>query len=268
MTSETTAVDRSQLWFRRFAHRPHAGLRVYAFPFAGGSAAVYRPWTESLPASVELCAVQLPGRQDRIMEPAPADCAELVGVLADVLEPERTDIPFAFFGHSMGALLSFELTRELRRRGRPLPVALGLSGWPSPRDIPREGYADLTDEEFLRVLTRLGGMPDDVLNSPDLLHLVLPTLRADFRVVESHVYREEELLDLPLSVFGGTADPFTVHGALELWGRETTGKVMVRHYSGRHFFLLDHARSVISSFVGDIRAALDRAAASPAGGRA
>ncbi|MEU1284235.1 thioesterase domain-containing protein [Kitasatospora sp. NPDC005856] len=250
--------DPAALWFRCFEPRPHAAWRLFAFPFAGSGAAVYRPWTVHLPSTVELRAVQLPGRQDRIAEPAEHDLAELVGRLADEIEPLLTERPFAFFGHSMGALLAVELTRELRRRGAPQPLALGLSGWPNPRGgLPRESYEGLSDEQFLDRVTRLGGIPDEVLAAPELLDLVLPTLRADFTVVESHVYREQEPFDLPVSVFGGTGDPFTVAGGLADWQYETSSATTVRQYPGRHFYLLQHAPAVLGAFAADVRAALD-----------
>jgi medium-chain acyl-[acyl-carrier-protein] hydrolase len=262
MTGRTAPAERTALWFRCFRPRPYAGVRLYVFPFAGSGAGMYRTWCERLPASVELRSVQLPGRQDRIDELPVTECADLVTALTDVLEADllqgrQGEQPFAFFGHSMGALLAFEVTRELRRRGRRLPVTLGLSGWPTPRSgLPHRPYSHLSDEEFLLVLGRLGGMPDDVLGAPDLLQLVLPTVRADFTVVESHTYRHEAPLELPLSAFGGAADPFTVAGGLESWQQETSARVTARYYPGRHFYLLDQADAVAAAFVGDIRAAL------------
>lgn len=261
MTLDTTsASERSLLWFRCFRPRPQATVRVYVLPFAGGGAAFYRTWADRLPASVELRAAQLPGRQDRMAEPPVTDCAELVRSLTDVLVDDARGRTFALFGHSMGALLSFEVARELRRRGAPAPVLLGLSGWSSPRGgLPHSRYSDLSDEEFLDAVRRLGGMPQDVLDEPDLLRLVLPTLRADFSVAESHRYRPEPPLDLPVSVFGGTADPFTERRGLEEWQRETTAPVTVRHYPGKHFYLADHADAVAEMFTADLRAARDLA---------
>ncbi|MHB9857125.1 thioesterase II family protein [Streptomyces sp. YIM S03343] len=258
--SPSSPVQRTELWFRCFERRPYAVGRIYAFPFAGGGAAVYRGWVDRLPASVELRAAQLPGRQDRMAEPPVTDLAELVRTLADILLDDLADLdhgPFAFFGHSMGALLSFELARELRRRGGPLPVLLGLSGWSSPRGgLPHERYSGLSDQQFLFALRRLGGMPQDVLNAPELLRLVLPTLRADFAVVESHTYRQEPPLRQPMSVFGGISDPFTERRGIEEWRHETTAPVTARHYPGKHFFLLEEADAVAVAFAGDLSRAL------------
>ncbi|WP_069811175.1 thioesterase II family protein [Streptomyces sp. TP-A0874] len=251
------AAERSARWFRCFRPRPQAAVLLYALPFAGGGAAFYRAWADRLPASVELRAVQLPGRQDRMAEPPAVDCAALCRSLASALRDDLSDRPFALFGHSMGALLSFELARELRRLGERAPVALGVSGWSSPRDrLPHGRYTTLSDAEFLTVVRRLGGMPQDVLDEPDLLSLVLPTLRADFQVVEGYSYREEPPLDLPMSVFGGVSDPFTERQGLEGWQQETTGPVTVRHYPGRHFYLTEHADAVAGAFLADLRAAL------------
>jgi medium-chain acyl-[acyl-carrier-protein] hydrolase len=242
----------SARWTIAFAPRPAATMRIFALPFAGGGASVFRPWALALPAWIELRAVQLPGRQDRVAEPPMTDMGAIVEALADALAPDLT-IPYAVFGHSMGALLGFELVRTVRRRKLPEPVRLAVSGWPSPRIRPRAGtLAELPDDEFLRALQDLGGVPDAVLAAPDMLAFALPALRADFAVCAGYEYEPESLLDVPISAFGGSADPLSSREALATWSDETTLAVSVRFYPGDHFYLLHHMHAVCRDLVGDL----------------
>jgi medium-chain acyl-[acyl-carrier-protein] hydrolase len=249
-------------WVIRFRPRPEATARLYGFPHAGAGAPAYRAWAGLLPAAVELRAVQPPGRQDRIREPAFTDLPGLVAALADALGPELGELPFAFFGHSMGALVAFELARELRRRGGPLPVLLGVSAWRGPQ-VPRAlpPVSDLPDPELVAHVRRLGGMPEPVLEEPELLASVLPTLRADYRLCEGYRYRPSAPLDRPISVFGATADPLAGPAELEAWAAQTTRPLSVRVFPGRHFYLLDRLAEVVGAYASDLERELQAAAA-------
>ncbi|MGK5631435.1 thioesterase II family protein [Streptomyces sp. URMC 123] len=243
-------------WFVSFDDRPEASLTLICFPFAGASAPAFRPWLPLLPRSVALRAVQLPGRQDRMREPAMTGHREIVDALADAMAERPPERPYAFFGHSMGALLAFELTRELRRRGAPAPVLLGVSGWPAPSGVPSYApISGLPDDRFLAAVATLGGMPDEVLAEPELINVLLPSLRADFGVCERYRYRPGEPLDIPLTVFGGTRDPMTTMEGLRGWRTESTRPVRVRQYQGDHFYLLQHAPAVVGALVDEIRGA-------------
>ena len=123
---------RNDVWIKRSGHYPQTCFRLFCFPYAGGGASIFRTWPERLPPDIEVCAIQLPGREDRFGEPTFENLSSVIDVLADVLCP-YTDFPFAFFGHSLGALISFELTRRLRRQKTPCPMQLFVSGHRAPQ---------------------------------------------------------------------------------------------------------------------------------------
>jgi len=216
---------------------PRAHLRLFCFPYAGGGASAYRGWAASLPADVEVCPVQLPGRESRLREPAFVRPEPLVLALADVLQP-LLDLPYAFFGHSLGALIAFELARELRRRAQPLPVHLFVSARRAPQVPARERpIHDLPEEEFLAELRKLKGTPEEVLQHAELMRLLGPVLRADFAVNETYAYVAGEPLDLGISAFGGLGDEEVTREDLAQWSDHTRGPFRLRMLPGDHFFL-------------------------------
>ena len=238
--------------------RPRASsapdVRLFCFPFAGGGAAMYVQWARLLPASVELCAVQLPGRETRRDESPQTRFFPLIEALADALQPWLVP-PFALFGHSMGALLAFELTRELRRRGRPLPGRLLLSGRQAPT-VPDQGLPiqQLPDAEFVAQLTqRYGGIPDAILRDPDFLQLFLPTLRADFDVLASYIYRPEPPLPVPMSVYCGREDPRVQRESLMDWRWQTTGGFETRWFAGDHFYFQADREPLMQALCADVQ---------------
>jgi medium-chain acyl-[acyl-carrier-protein] hydrolase len=245
-------------WLAYREINPRARLRLFCFPYAGGGASSYRGWSAALPADVEVCPVQLPGRESRLREP-PFDRLEpLVGALADALRP-HLDLPFAFFGHSLGALLSFELARELRRRGAVLPLHLFASGRRAPQVPAREeNIHDLPEAEFLVKLRELNGTPEEVLQHSELMRLLVPVLRADFAVNETYVFRPDEPFEMAISAFGGLADQDVTREDLVGWREQTRGAFRLRMLPGDHFFL-HGARDLLTEAV-----ARDLATLSPA----
>ncbi|KRV49622.1 hypothetical protein AQ490_20105 [Wenjunlia vitaminophila] len=245
-------------WFPRLRpDGPDATVRVYCLPFAGGAADAYQPWADHLPDWVRLRAVQLPGRGGRAGEPAAASVAEVVSGVADAIAGEDDGLPFGLFGHSMGALLAFELTRELHRRGGAQPVLLGVSGWPAPDTglphVPFTGrLAPLTQEQFVQVMGGMGAISPQVLADPALLDQVIPPMQADFAVIEAYEYRAGDRVTVPVSVFSGTGDPLTPMEKLHGWAAQTTGAVRVRRYEGDHFFLFDHTAAMVKTFTDDL----------------
>ncbi|MDX6528414.1 MAG: hypothetical protein QOH41_704 [Blastocatellia bacterium] len=229
-----------------------ARLRLFCFPYAGGAAAIYQSWQESLPPTVEVRPVQLPGRGTRMRETPFNQLSDLVDATARALVP-YLDKPFAFFGHSMGALLSFELTRRLRREHGLSPVQLFLSG----RRAPRFPHLDpvtynLPDREFLDELRRLKGTPPEMLENAELMQLMLPLLRADFEVCETYCYSDEPPLECPVTVFGGLQDIDVGRTYLEPWREETSGSFSLRMLPGDHFFLQASKDLLIGSLVRDL----------------
>jgi medium-chain acyl-[acyl-carrier-protein] hydrolase len=225
-------------WVLRLRPDGVTRLRLFCFPYAGGAAGVYRSWPDDLPSDVEVCAVRLPGREARLSE-RPFETAErLVAEAADALAP-LLDAPFAFFGHSMGALVAFELARELRRRGGPEPVRLVVSGARAPhRPNPDPPVRHLPDREFLEeVRVRYDGIPGAVLAHQELLDLLTPCLRADFTLVETYSYSVEAPLACPISCFGGHGDVRVSPEDLDAWGAQTSATFSLRMFEGGHFFL-------------------------------
>lgn len=232
-----TITAPSSAWVRPPQPNPQASLRLFCFPYAGGGASVYRLWPEALPAQVEVCPVQLPGREGRIQETAFARLVPLVQTLAQLLRP-YLDIPFAFFGHSLGALICFELARQLRRQTGLSPVHLFVAACPAPQ-LPASDRPihQLPEAAFVAELRRLNGTPELVLQDPDLLDLFLPLLRADFELYETYTYLAEAPFECPLSAFGGLRDQRVDRSALAAWREHTTGDFGLRMFPGDHFFL-------------------------------
>jgi surfactin synthase thioesterase subunit len=186
---------------------------------------------------IELCPVQLPGREDRFSEPSFTRLEALVAELAQALAPYM-ETPFAFYGHSLGALVSFELTRTLRRQQRPLPIHLFVSGCVAPQLPATEPpIHQLPDEDFIQALRGLNGTPDAILQNAELMRVLLPLLRADFALYETYTYLPEEPLGLPISAYGGLEDSRAPRESVEAWRAQTAGKFVVRMYPGDHFFL-------------------------------
>ncbi len=227
----------AERWLAYREPNPRARLRLFCFPYAGGGASVYRGWAASLPGDVEVCPVQLPGRESRLRETPFTHWQPLVEALAEVLPP-YFEMPFAFFGHSMGALLSFELARLLRRRGGALPVHLFVSGRRAPQLPAREEpIHELPEAQFIEKLRELNGTPEEVLQHGELMRLLLPILRADFGVNETHQFHDEEPFDFGISAFGGLGDEDVNREDLELWKTHTRGRFRLRMLPGDHFFL-------------------------------
>ena len=196
-------------------------LRLFCFPFAGGNAALFRPWQAILGPEIALSAVQLPGRGARVFEPPYVDLDLLVAALQQQIRP-WLDRPFAFFGHSLGALVAFELTRALRRAGLPMPCALWVSGaeGPQTREI-RHRLHDLKPADFTAALRDYGGTPQEVLDEEELMALLSPGLRADFALSERYVYRPQPPLDVPLHLLRGEDDPYVDARRAAGWSLES-----------------------------------------------
>ncbi len=212
-------------------------LRLFCFPHAGGGSGMFRGWREGLKGIAGIAPACLPGREQRLGEPPMESMEQLVTALVQAIRP-LLDGPFAFFGHSMGAVVAFELVRALRRAGVNLPTVLIVSAARAPQF--REHYTPLPDpseEEFLDQLRRLEGMPVEVLEHPESLNVVLPALHADARLYRRYVYRPEPSLPLPLVAFGGREDPNVRPEHVDAWREQTSAKFEWREFAGGHFYL-------------------------------
>lgn len=228
----------STQWLTVSDPRPDAELRLFCLPFAGAGANTFREWPSVFGPRVEIAAVRLPGREQRIRERPVIDPVEVASTIA-----AAADRPYAIFGHSMGARLAFEVVRELRRTGRPLPLRLYPSGI-NPPHLPTMGpFAGLSkrsDEELLTGVAEGGGVPDAVLAVPELLSLFLPVLRADLTWVDDYVYTEGPPLPVPVVAFAGDTDPVAPPSRMDGWHDHTEAGFTLHTLPGGHFFFLDH----------------------------
>jgi len=228
-------------WFH-VVRRASAARRLYCFPYAGGTITAFRPLASDIRRDVELCLASLPGRGPRLSEPPEDDLHRLVSSLADgVLEPGAHE--FAFFGHSMGALLSFEVARELRRRGSRLPAGVIVSAARAPQFVgsgDERRHHDLPTDEFIHYVRSLGGTAPEVFDSPELMDLLLPALRADFKICESYRHVDGPPLSSPLMVLFGEQDAEVRPQHVAGWPLHTTRECTLRGFIGGHFFIERH----------------------------
>lgn len=228
---------------------PQAHLRLFCFPYAGGSSVIFRSWTNSLPATVEVCAVEIPGRGRQIKLPPFNRIEPLVEAIASNIHP-YLDKPFAFFGHSMGGLVSFELARLLRKKYAITPAHLFISGRRAPQ-VPnsKPPIHNLPEPAFVEELRHLNGTPKAVLENAELMQLFLPILRADFAVLETYVYTPEPPLNCPITVFGGIQDSEVGCDELQVWQEQTTATFSLNMFLGDHFFLHSAQSLLLESLV-------------------
>lgn len=224
-------------WFTTNPLTAGASLRLFALPFAGGGAALYRQWSQRLPG-IDVVPIRLPGREARISEPAYSTMGPLVEALAAAMRP-MLDRPYALFGHSLGGLISFELAHRLRELGLRQPSALLVSAYRSPeRRSKRAIMHHLPEAEFIRELRDYGGLPEQILDFPEVLQLMLPTVRADFSLFETYAYRERMPLEIPIFGFSGTEDCIVPASEMVNWRDKTTAGFVANEIEGDHFFVV------------------------------
>lgn len=224
-------------WFPYAVPNPAARLRLFCLPYAGGASVLFRSWADYLPPSIELYPVELPGHGTRGYEPVLSRMRRLTQAIAEGLYP-ALDKPFALFGHSMGALVCFELARLLRRAYHVSPVCLFVSAHRAPHlPDPDPSTYMLSEEDLIQKLQTLEGTPREILEQPDLMQLVLPNLRADFAVCDTYTYRDEAPLDCPIAALGGNDDAEIRREQLEGWREQTSSAFGVYMFPGGHFFI-------------------------------
>jgi len=243
----------SETWFITQTTRPQAPVQLFCLPHAGAGASAYALWPREFGADVEVHAYIPPGRERRFAEEAEVDPAAVAAAVA-----ERTDRPFALFGHSLGARLAFEVVRELRRNGRLLPLRLFVSGCTPPddgrTDDVYDGLSALDDEAMLERLVATGNIPEEVLDEPGLVEMLLPSFRADFTWLDTYVYHDEPPLPIPVSAFAGDADESAPPQRMAGWRRHTTSDFALHAFSGAHFFLVDRLAEVVARMGADLAA--------------
>ena len=233
-------------------------VRLFCFPHAGGSAAIYCFWSRQFPEDIEVCPVNLPGRGARLEESPCSRLLELAGAVTRELTP-FLDVPFALFGHSMGALLSFEIARELERREVPAPLCLFASGYRAPQIPPGPPIHHLPKDELLAAVERrYGAMPDAVIQSRELMEFVLPVLRADMEMCETYAYENGQPLSCPIQALGGTDDSWVGRSHLLPWREQTRAAFTLRMFPGDHFFVQTAEHWVRQTLSADLQRMVDR----------
>ena len=227
-------------WFIRPQPKLAPAARLICLPYAGGSAATYVPWAKSLPAEVELIALQPPGRGSRMNEAPHAQMQPLVAELMRVF-PRITERPYVLFGHSLGSRVAFEVTLQCQLKGMPLPARFIASGSRAPHLTKRElPIHDLPDAQFVEALRDLDGTPEEILNNSELIQWLLPLLRADFRIADQHLAPRIPL-NCPLTVLAGTEDETVSPSEVEAWRELAAGDFAIHWVAGGHFFV-EHNR--------------------------
>jgi medium-chain acyl-[acyl-carrier-protein] hydrolase len=239
-------------WVRPLKLNPNPQLRLFCFPHAGGGASLFRLWHKSLPAAIEVCPIQLPGRESRVRERPYTDLIEMVEDLYRVLLP-ALDFPFVFFGHSLGALVAFELSRLIRKRDGILPAHLIVAACPAPHSPDQHPPVHhLPRREFIDSLKQMEGTPEEVFKDPGLIDFFLPLLRADFTVYETYLYYRDTPLDCPISAYGGLGDDGVTEESLRQWGDQTNSTFIKRMFPGNHYFLRDNPRELFQAVLKDV----------------
>lgn len=240
-------------WFLAPTPRPAARMKLFLVPHAGRGASLFMPWRTELPEWIEMSAVQFPGREARRKELPLRRLSAMAEGLAEEMLP-RLDRPYVLFGHSMGALVCFETARVLRRLGAPLPRALVLSGRRAPtipdNNSPIHG---LPDAAFVAaVCARYNGIPQIILDQPDMMRMVLPIMRSDMEAIETYTYRPEATLEVPFFLYGGRDDAQLSPEDLAAWGHLTRERVAQRLFTGGHFYLQDDRSPLIRALIADL----------------
>ena len=207
---------------------------------------MYYAWQRELPTWIDVCPLQLPGREDRFKDAPFTSIVDVEQTLGPLLAP-LLDRPFAFFGHSLGSLLAFDLARYLRRQYNVLPVHLFVSATQAPHTrLFNAAITDLPDDLFLdQIVHRYNAIPPMILDEPEFLQLLLPTMRADFRMVETYTYKEEAPLVCPITAFGGRADERIPIESLRAWKEQTSSTFALKMFDGGHFFLRAERKSML-----------------------
>ena len=236
----------SHLWFKRLNVCTRPRLRLFCFPYAGGSVSVFRHWSDYFTGDIELIGVQYPGRGDRYNETLIADCGQMVDAIYANIIPQL-DVPTAFFGHSNGGLIAYELARKLQSANGYSLFHLFLSASRSAADRhPLSGRSALSDEELISELVSLGGTPPALLANKEMLELYLPILRADFALSDNYRYCSTPHLKSNSSILYGLRDKSVSKEEINGWQNIIQGGINFISVDGGHFFIHENLEIVIS----------------------
>lgn len=232
-------------WLRFFKRNPNASIRLFCLPYGGTGPSIYREWANYFGDDVEVIGILYPGRESRIAETLTPDIRQMASDLLAAIQP-LLDKPYVVFGHSMGALIGYELVARVSARQLPMPRHLFVSGTDAPHYEEQEPIHHLPEDEFLDALIELNGMPDEVLQNRELLSYALPIIRSDFAACAEYWLEESNQLDCPLSAYGGTRDSKVEIAHVEEWSQYTSKEFACRIFDGDHFFLHSHEEQILS----------------------
>jgi len=238
--SQPAADDK--LWCRRYHSAPNAAARLVCLPHAGGSAPFFLPVSAALSPVVDVVAIQYPGRQERRTEQPISDLMVLADRIYAILR-RQPPLPLTFFGHSLGAIAAFEVTRRLEADGQA-PVRLFASGRRAPSTYRDENVHLRDDAGIIAELRKLNGTDSSLLGNDEMMQAALPALRADYQAAETYQCAADVTVACPITVLTGDSDPKTTLDEAKAWAQHTTGAFDIQVYPGGHFFLTDHAGQI------------------------
>lgn len=231
-----TQIAPGGAWVKRGVSTAPPRARLFCFPHAGGGASSFNGWRKLLPAGIELATIQLPGREDRQAEAPVTDIGDLIAALLPHIEP-LTGLPFLLYGHSLGAIVAFDLLREMRRCRLPMPRALIVSGRRAPQlPLSHKAHGLGPDAEFADYLRLMGATPKAILDRPHWRDRLFPTIRADLNISDLYEYIDEPPLDCPIQCFPGRDDPLVSGAEWRAWAAQTTAGFTLAELPGGHFF--------------------------------
>ncbi|MEU9027351.1 alpha/beta fold hydrolase [Streptomyces sp. NPDC048383] len=241
-------------WIRRYHAADESPIRLVCLPHAGGSASFYFPMSQALAPAVDVLSVQYPGRQDRRHEPGITD----IGVYADALTSALLpwlDRPVALFGHSMGAVLAFEVTRRLERDHGINPVRIFASGRRSPSSFRQETVHLRDDDGIVAEMRELSGTNSAILGDEEILRMVLPAIRSDYTAIENYRADPRETVNAPITVLTGESDPRTSAEEADAWEGHTSAEFDIHRFPGGHFYLAGQQARILKIVSDELAAA-------------
>ena len=221
-------------------------INLFCLPFAGGNKYSYREYVEKAPSFLNLIPLDYPGRGTRMREPLPTDIHELTTDLYNQVSPIADQGDYAIYGHSLGGLMAYQLTRRLLANGHKPPTHIFITGTTGPSALSRTEKKRhlLNKEDFIAEIRDLDGMPEEILNNEELLFYFEPILRSDFKISEDYVYEDEAPFDIPMTVITGTEEDMELDD-IRLWQKETLQVVDFKRMPGKHFFIFQHAFKIV-----------------------
>lgn len=221
--------------------------RLVCFPYAGGGASAFYSWKKL--SDLCILPIQLPGRESRISESPHSKLRKVVEEISRDIETILRDNEIVFFGHSMGALLAFEVARQLNRNNIVTPTRLFLSGCSHPQDLDVKGIHKLPDEEFIDELRKRNGTPEKVIENEVLMSIILDYIRADFELCETYLYKKDSKINIPINLLCGKEDSFIKSAGLHEWEKETTKNVSIKFFQGDHFYFKEDRGESLLSYI-------------------